>query len=278
MKRPSPSSAPKTRRFHHRLKRLGLPDFETLEDCRRRQRQLLRRHARHKPFHSSIARSLEHCLDHDGRTCDHDACPAACHFAARRLRAAIILGATPLLQDHDGPISFVTVAHPRWALPPGQLRDVNSAAIQQWVRRRFMTIAGAGLVAVGAIDLSLNTALDGTLSYHPHVHLVIAGASKAELRDAFKIPRTHALPHEKLLKVEPIGPENVARCIAYSVKQPYVKKRVAYRGNNGRVQSRHVRLDLAYQLEVDRWLSGLDVDARLLLFGIRRHGRDVVVV
>lgn len=234
----------KQRQGPEALTHLGLPDFETLEDCRRRQQQLLRRYARHKPLSRSVARALERCLEHEGRTCARKACPGVCHFASRRLRAAIIIGATPLIQDHHGPISFITAAHPRWTLPPGQLHDVKIAAIKQWVHRRLKTIPGTGLVAVGAIDLSLNAALDGTISFRPHVHLVISGASKSILRDAFKIPRTHALPHEKLLKVEPIEHENVARCIAYSVKQPHVGKRVAYLGKNGRIQSRHVRLDL----------------------------------
>jgi hypothetical protein len=75
----------------------------------------------------------------------------------------------------------VTIAHPKWELPVGNLDEANINAVRQWLYRRFKKLENGG-VAVGGFEVSLNIELDGRRYWAGHVHLVVAGYDKPSLK------------------------------------------------------------------------------------------------
>jgi hypothetical protein len=124
------------RRQRKLMAKLGLPDFETVQQCSERQQQIARRFER--------AGELQH--DAEWQECEQDFCAAApcragCWFASRRHRYQMITEAHRLLSDHTDSLHFVTITHPKWELPVGKLAEANIPAVTQWLYRRFKKLA-----------------------------------------------------------------------------------------------------------------------------------------
>jgi hypothetical protein len=86
-----------------------------------------------------------------------------------------------LLSTLPGPLSFVTIAHPKWKLPVRNLDEANINAVRQWLYRRFKKL-DTSVIAVGGFEVSLNVELDGTSRWAGHIHMVVAGSDKPSLR------------------------------------------------------------------------------------------------
>jgi hypothetical protein len=66
----------------------------------------------------------------------------------------MITQAHDLFTTQTGDLHFVTVAHPKWELPVGNLDQANVNSVRQWLYRRFKRLA-TNLVAVGGIGVNL---------------------------------------------------------------------------------------------------------------------------
>jgi hypothetical protein len=245
---------------------VGLPDFETAAHCIERNQQMLRRLQNHEATPVGLIRRIE--LDplpaNDSNAVGYD----GDWFASRRYRAMLIPQAFELLRDHPGPLFFVTIAHPKWEIPVGQLENANIDAAKQWLGRRFQRLPSPVLV-VGGYEASLRVELNGETYWAGHLHLVIAGAGEEELKAALKIEqRYRKRKYAKPVKVEPIG--DLAERLGYSTKR-IVKRGIAYVGKNGRQQRRELPLTAKHQVEFDLWLLGLPAGSRTILFGCRLH-------
>lgn len=245
---------------------VGLPDFETAAQCIGRNQQMLRRLQNHEATPAELFSRIE--LDplpaDDSNAVSYD----GGWLASRRYRATLIPQAFELLKDHPGPLFFVTIAHPKWELPVGQLKSANIDAAKQWLGRRFQRLPSPVLV-VGGYEASLRVELNGEMYWAGHLHLVIAGAGEEELKTVLKIERRYRKrKHSKPLKVEPIG--DLAERLGYSTKR-IVKRGIAYIGTNGRQQRRELPLTAKHQIEFDLWLLGLPAGSRTILFGCRLH-------
>ena len=124
----------KQRRQYQRMAKLGLPDFETVQQCSERQQKMVRRFER--------AGELQH--DAEWQECEPNFCAATpcrdgCWFASRRHRYQMITEGHRLLSDQPGHLLFVTITHPKWELPVGKLAEANIPAVRQWLYRRFKT-------------------------------------------------------------------------------------------------------------------------------------------
>jgi hypothetical protein len=244
---------------------IGLPDFETLAQCVKRNQQMFRRLLHHEATPPDL---LSRVQPDPSSTNDDTGGHDGDWFASRRHRAMLVPQAFNILKDHAGPLSFVTVAHPNWELPVGQLKDANIDAVTQWIHRRLQRLPSPILV-VGGYEASIRIELNGDTYWAGHVHLVVAGAEDEELKTALKIERRYLTrKYAKPVKVAPIG--TLVERLGYSTKR-IGKRSIAYIGTNGRQQRRELPLATAHQIEFDRWLLSLPAGARTILFGCRLH-------
>src|SRR3954451_14699721 len=81
---------------------LGIPDFETTDDCSRRQTQMIRALTR------LGVKAITQLQDCDGSDCaPGTSCREACHHAMRRQRLNLIPQGHDLLAQHPGPLASV---------------------------------------------------------------------------------------------------------------------------------------------------------------------------
>ena len=250
---------------------LGLPDFETPSACEKRQRALAAALGA-TPEGQIIASHLALC---SAKGCGRDACNDACHFAAGRRRRRLIPHAHGLLNRHDGPLLLATIVHPKWQAPLGGLAGTGTRGPREWIKRRLNQLPNADdVIAVGQFERALNVELDGAMSWSGELHLVVAGATKEQLRDAFAIARRYRRDRqEKLLQVKEI--DGLGRALGYALKY-YLARRVAYMTNNGRQGRRSMPLQREQLAEIGAWHASLRSGGRIVLFGCRRHGRGLI--
>jgi hypothetical protein len=250
--------------------KLGLPDFETVQQCSERQQKMVSRFER--------AGELQH--DAGWQECEPNFCAATpcregCWFASRRHRYQMIteghrlLSSQPgLLSSQPGDLFFVTITHPKWQLPIGKLAKANIPAVRQWLYRRFKRL-GSGVIAVGGFEASLNVELDGTSTWAGHVHLVVAGTDRKSLKKALQIEKHHrSKPYLRPVDVRAVP--DLGRQLGYSLKR-IARRRVAYIDGQGRQNRNQSNLSSSEQREFDAWLLGLPVGARTILIGFRAH-------
>jgi hypothetical protein len=250
---------------------LGLPDFETWEQCEERQKQMARRF---KNADELRPRKL------DWEECEPEACACSpcrdgCWFASRHDRYQMITEAHRLFTTQSTDLAFVTVAHPKWELPVGNLDQANINAARQWLYRRFKQLSTT-VIAVGGFEASLNVNLDGTTYWAGHVHLVVAGSDKPSLRKALQIEKHHRLrPFSRPVDVRDV--DNLGRRVGYSLKR-IAKRRVAYIDGQGRQNRNQCNLHSSEQREFDNWLLDLLIGDRTILIGCRAHGGQLRLV
>jgi hypothetical protein len=269
MNRAAPTRSPsgfyrRDRRQRRLLAKLGLLDFETVQQCSERQQKMVRRFER--------ACELQH--DAEWAECEPGFCAArpcrdGCWFASRQHRYQMITEAHSLLTSHSGDLHFVTITHPKWELPVGELSQSNIPAVRQWLYRRFKKLSTSA-IAVGGFEASLNIELDGASTWAGHVHLVVGGSDRASIKTAFQIEK-HYRSRPYLRPVDVRGVENLGRQLGYSLKR-IARRRVAYIDGQGRQNRNQSNLSSSEQREFDGWLLGLPVGARTILIGCRAHG------
>jgi hypothetical protein len=252
---------------------LGLPDFEKPSAGEKRQRAL-RAALGDSPEGQIVARDLALC---SARACGRDACIDACHFAAGRRRRRLIPQAHDILFRHEGPLHLVTVVHTNWEAPVGGLAGTGTRGPREWIKRRLNRLPHAGdVIAVGQFERALNVELDGSMTWSGEVHIVVAGASREDLRAAFAIAaRYRRDPQEKLLHVKEI--DGLGRALGYALKY-FLARRVAYLMDNGRRGRRSMPLQREQLAEIGAWHASLRSGERVVLFGCRRNGSSLAPV
>jgi hypothetical protein len=106
------------------MAKLGIPDFETLQQYRERQQKMVRRFER--------AAELQHYAEWqecEPGFCAPTPCRDGCWFASRDHRYRMITQGHRLLSNQPGDLLFATITHPKWELPIGKLADANIPAV-----------------------------------------------------------------------------------------------------------------------------------------------------
>lgn len=269
--RPSVKDRSFDNEWHKQAVKLGHPKFERLDKCVERQKLMLSRFMSHAPqrkgWENLRSCTLTRCAVID--------CSEACHFGVYRRRVAMLKTGLPLLKKHSKPFFFVTVVHPLWEAPIGQLKNISIEAAEKWSRRRLASLEIPGLISIGGFEVDHSVELDGTQHWAGHIHLVVAGATKDQLRAAFRVEKKYRRirPGQKIVKIKNF--DSLTKTLAYTQKR-LVRTKVAFkREDNGR-QDRKVRTPTAkIWAECDTWLYGLPLGARIILFGCARRGNTI---
>jgi hypothetical protein len=248
------------------METLGLPDFEKPSACDKRQRTL-RAALGDSPEGQIIADELALC---SAKRCGRDACNDACFFAAGRRRRRLIPHAHRLLVQHDGPLHLVTVVHPNWQAQVSGLAGTGTRGPREWIKRRLNRLPNADdIIAIGQFERALNVELDTSMTWSGEVHIVVAGATREALREAFAIHRRYRRdPQEKLLHVKEV--DGLGRALGYCLKY-FLARRVAYLMKNGRQGRRSMPLQREQLAELGAWHASLTSGGRIVLFGCRRN-------
>ena len=243
------------------MKGLGHPDFETITETQHRQLRSIRllEKVRQKDV---VAHGIKKCTVSQ---CDQNFCSGACWFALRRLRLELIPQANELLQTFEH-VHTATIIVPRYTRPPGRLQSVSIDGFKQALARALRSI-GSDCVAIGAIEVSFNTEVDGSSHWSPHAQLVIGGPTAQQIHKAFEMIGV-AHRHETLTMVK--AAYCIGRAIGYAIKRK-LDHRVAYIAPNGRIHRRKVYASGERYREYELWLASQTIDERLFMFGLRRH-------
>jgi hypothetical protein len=225
-----------------KLHKLGITEFETKEDARRRQADLLERLRR---AHVDGARyaGLSHC---GPSTCGREHCTDACAFGARRRRLREILAVHRLLKKPGGPVYEVWFAPRAWERPWGGLRSISIPAAKKLNARVLDKLLCPGAVAVGIVKI-YSQFQESTWTVE--VHELIAGADKVELDRVFA-----GIAHVKALK-----PQDVGQAISNVLQRGLD----AWKGFSPPKAKRRA--------EFYKWTLNLPVDARIIRYGCDRH-------
>jgi hypothetical protein len=247
---------------------LGLPRFETRPDCEKRQASMLQCFRKLDLQPSSWSR-LSGC---NAQHCAMDICVEACHFGTLHRRVAALRTGLPIIAAHSGPLWAVTIVHPLWETPSGQLIRTPMAAAMQWNARHLRSLAIPGLLAVGIYEVSLNRDHDDEVYWAGEIQQIVAGATKEQLRSAFEVdPRHRRLrPGQKIVDVREFS--DLSRKFAYAQKR-FVEERRAYISETtGRQNRNHLPPAPVRWTEHDVWLLSLPLGARTIAFGCVRRG------
>ena len=141
-----------------RITKLGIGQFESADEVKRRQDDLLERLKANMWFRNR-SKALARCTaDH----CGTAKCVEVCAFADWRRRLEQIPAAYRLMKKTDGPIYEVRVVRGVWTRPTGELRDVSIAAAKQLNRRALDSIFIPELVAFGTFKVSTCSRVPGS--------------------------------------------------------------------------------------------------------------------
>jgi len=164
----------------------------------------------------------------------------------------------------------VTIAHPSWEVDDNDLGTVSIKAAKQWLRRRLLKVDGPNLIAIGSFEACLNVEPDGTRLWAGQFHLITAGATIEQLKEALaQGPRYKLARYAKPVQAKRI--KALGRQLGYSLKR-LAEQRVAYIDDQGRQNRRHLPLNSPDQGAFDLWLQSLKLGDRLFLFGCKRRG------
>ena len=245
----------------------GVPDFETLNQCRARQKKL-RRHLK-KIGALKLTRRLSKCGPHK---CGLNRCRAGCWFACRTYRAQTVPQLAPLMAANGGSPYFITIAgRPNWSHPINQLNKCKPESLLQWVDRRLKKL-DAALLGISAVEVVLDVDGNGKLFWAAHLHLVLVGASQEQLQRVLQVRASERKSNSKPVQIKLVT--CLGRALAYTTKR-LSQQRLPYRDATGRHNRRNVPLKAQAQIELDRWLLRLSIGDRFRLIGCRKNGKII---
>jgi hypothetical protein len=248
------------------LARLGIDDFETIQDVQRRQRNLLHRLERSSIDPDRYA-GLANCrFDYCGRV----NCLEVCAVGAFRRRIADVSAALQLLKHAGKPFYEVRVSRAFWSRPFGRLAEAGITAARQLNRRALDRLYNPNVLAVGTFKVAPSPSNDKE-RWICEVHQVVAGASKNDLERVFSTKqyrgeiRRHKLQlfYDYLMakEVKTLGPI-VSEVLSYHLsgwQHPWQEAMPVDRPNKEQ------------RSEFSEWLLGLDPRARLICYGCDRQ-------
>jgi hypothetical protein len=231
-----------------RLAKLGVSNFETVDDARQRQAEMLRRLER-----AGIDQGYYVGLDDCGPNyCGRLKCAEACWFGTRARRLREIAAVHQLFTQSPGPVYRVSVVRTTWERPFNELNRISIAAAKQLNRRAFDGLYNSNIIAVGVFKMLLVLKNDGP-RWTPEIHQIVAGATKSDLYTAFSKGQRGNL---NFIVVDPI--ENLGDAIS-SVLQCDLEGRIGTTPKN------------SHRAQFYNWLLRLAIGSRIIRYGCDRY-------
>lgn len=198
-------------------------------------------------------------------------CPAVCPMARKLGLINIVPFMVDVIGDHLERVHLVTLVDPRWVKDIGDLADFDVGKARQVLANRFGKLGALEFIAVGGFEATVNIELDGSCHWAPHIHLVVVGPTREDLREALE-PAAHARRSGMVLRPLRIDEvDDLIRVLCYALKGEG-GRRTAYLTNEGNVRRRDQRLLTDHAAEFAKWQAAHRLDEVLTMHGIRRDG------
>jgi hypothetical protein len=249
----------------HRITKLGVSNFETVEKVERAQADLLDR-LRASPVRSRRYRDLSRC---SATRCGTAECTEACYFGTFRRRLQEVPAALRLLQKAGPPFHEVRIMRASWRRPLGQLNTASIVAAKQLNRRALDSLYDPSIVAVGTFEVAPVPPCEGQ-GWICEIHQIVAGAKKEDLERIFSTRRDRGE-----IKSRSSGPINNLMIREVDALAPKVSE-VLRRDIRGwqhpwRREIPPTRPKKAERSEFYRWLLDLHPGMRLIRYGCDRY-------
>ncbi|GAB5464174.1 hypothetical protein [Hoeflea alexandrii] len=249
--------------------RLGM---ETLIQAEEAQARMLRRNRKARRKDKSLRR-ISRCKRKN--RCQTEACPV-CRY---RLRLNLIRECRRLGFD-KAPFTRVSFVPDKMLWAPGTLHQVDIKGYLEALRKRLDRSALADLIMIGGLDISFNTFENNAVGWQGHFYILINAVDTAELRKAFTDAIKPDPSVERPFAFEKVNAHDFFKCLTYAYKNVFYRrsghfeKRLKNDGTPRRRTSPQT-LSNPLSIELDSWLAGYPVGARLFLRNVRR-GRSPV--
>jgi len=153
------------------------------------------------------------------------------------------------------------------------LATISVPAIRQWAYRKFRTIDEGRLIAAGSFEASVNLEVDGEKYWAGEIQMVVAGATKEQLRQAFRIEQRYRARRPGQRCVVILTCDSLGRSIGYALKRLVEERRAFISDRTGRQTRKHFPPKPQDFAEWDSFLLSLPSGDRTIAFGLRRRGQ-----
>ena len=244
------------------------PDgFETLAQARDRRAYKIAVLRGGNGQQQQLATKLKRCRK--GNRCNS----GACDVCVRLFRLRLLRQLQPILESrpHWTRASVVTAD---LLFAEGALANVDLNALKRKISKRLERWSLQDRIVAAGIDISLNIENNATVGWQLHLYMFIEGEQTTRLEEAVKA----TFPPEKTARV----PYSFTQLTGKVRPVTYLYKSIFWRRSRYTVYERHPRtrnqpLKRAELSELLEFLGRYPVGARLILRGLRRDGRSLIV-
>jgi hypothetical protein len=232
----------------------GARHLPTAETLYRDPRRMLAGFSR-KGVSEDLWGHLKRC---DVTGCDNKVCSAACHFGDRNQFLKLQQQARELLLQTGLPVWTTTIVWRKYRTKV--LADFSVNAMQQALRRKFSKAEaefGLPIFAFGGIEASYDIQLNGSASWSPHIHVMIATAIPKKILKPLLRGRKYPKHSKPVVMKDPETPERFANGFSYATKRAPAQ-RTRLRDAEGNKYWDKQAVEAAQRVEYDLWLLGLN--------------------
>jgi hypothetical protein len=242
--------------------------FEIFADAKERRAQKIRILSQDDKDQQRLAVQLERCRK--GSRCGSGACDVCLRLYRLRLfrQTSPVFAARP----HWTRASVVPAG---FLFPLGELTNVELKTLGEMIDKRLERSSLRRRIVLAGIDISLNLQDNDIIGWQLHLYMLIEGENTLRLREAIKA----AFPPERSAPI-PYDFDEVsvpANCVTYLFKGIF-KRRSRYATTNSHPRTRSLPLKGRELRELLQFLDRHATGERLILRGIRRNGRRLVII
>lgn len=241
--------------------------FETYADAKQRRAHKIRVLGRDQ-LQQPLAAKLDRCRR-------RNRCRSgACDVCLRLYRLSLLRQTNPVLASRPH-WTRASVVPAGFLFSLGELANVDLKALGEMIDKRLERSSLRRRIVMAGIDISLNLQDNNIIGWQLHLYMLIEGENTLRLREATKA----AFPPEPTAPTpydfdEVNDPSN---CVTYLFKAIF-KRRSRYTTANHQPRTRSLPLKGPALRELLQFLDQHTVGERLILRGIRRNGRRLVII
>lgn len=220
----------------------------------------------------NLAVILEGCSGVDGQACGS----GACHLCMRNQRLQLFEEGWLYIQRSLKSESM-TIIPLNFAAKRGELYRIDLVQVKKWIARGLRDVLPRHLIAIGGIDVSINSKANADFEWVVHAHIAIFGLAEGETAKALRsrIKKRFALgAEEKALCIKDIKFGEEIKATSYCMKpifnwrSTYWKTKNLPRRRAPHWATRKNRPKWMDEVELRIWLARWTFAARLILVGI----------
>lgn len=243
-------------------------DFETYADAKRRLAHKIRVLRKGDQPERRLATKLEQC--HKGKYCGSGACDVCLGLN----RLGLYQQTQPIFAQYPH-WTRASVIPAGFLFSMGELENVDLNALRKMTDKRLERSTLRHRIVIAGIDISLNLQDNNIIGWQLHLYILIEGKNTLPLREAiqaaFPPEPTAPVPYKFDAVTDP------SNRITYLLKAIF-NRRSQYRTAKSQARTKSLPLKGPELRELLPFLDQYPIGARLILRGLRRNGRHLVII